>query len=246
MWIVAHILFIILLVFLAFEYLAVTLAVLRVYLFFINVCLIYAVIELAVKEDWPGLAGCLIGGILVWIAFYRDRWRTFWSGQATVRAGPETPLTLQQILYEVKTSRVIHGWLKFLFMTLLTLFVLALGVALHDGWRPGDPWPIEQAPKPPQAFTPFVSPSARGFPSPAPGIVENGVYCRCPREVLFLAAMNARQSSIADAVYTAINQVDGGTEQEVIPWRASPGQFQRTLKSFNHRGTGCPAVSAAR
>jgi hypothetical protein len=51
--------------------------------------------------------------------------------------------------------------------------------------------------------------------------------------------------SIADAVYTAINQLDGGTEQEVMKLASkmcgkpiARAQFTRALASFDTRGVG--------
>ena len=49
--------------------------------------------------------------------------------------------------------------------------------------------------------------------------------------------------SISDAVYTAINRLDGGSEQQVIKLASklcgkdlTPGQFKRALVSFDSRG----------
>jgi hypothetical protein len=51
--------------------------------------------------------------------------------------------------------------------------------------------------------------------------------------------------TIADAVYSAIDDVDGGSEKQVMKrasklcgWPISEAQFKRALKSFDTRGCG--------
>lgn len=63
--------------------------------------------------------------------------------------------------------------------------------------------------------------------------------------------MKPKLMTFADAVYTAINQIDGGSEHQIIK-RASKlcgkavtlAQFKKALASFDHRGVGAAAKRA--